>query len=582
MLKKTKSLNWNTHISVVFGSVVAIFGMIQLSSCQEDEIALPITIEFSAATQSAIEGNDILISVVLSKVPKRDGEIILTLGGDATYGEDYFTTPAGDLNKINIPIHRGEASLNFTVSTLGNNIREGDKEVIFSFASISDGFVIGQQKTLLLSILDDEDVAIAEFSTTSGNVIENSPVGITVDIPFSLPTKGSGSLTVSVASNNATNNLNFTTIPAINNGVILLNVEDNTNRTSITIVPIDDSFFHADYSILFELTSGTGSVKVGNNKVFSVFINEDESPALANLQTPSFSIIENNSTGTVVEIPLSMPASETGTVTVSVNSNSAIYGTHYTTIPAASGGNIFIDVAKGASKIEFTILPIDDLVDNENREIIFTLTNAVGAIRLGTSLSYSLTVLDDEPTLRKILISFGRSTGPLITGSETWNHAYDDFPESGDTWLNLVRSDGVATEIGILINTYLTSQAMGKVTGTNSGTFPDNALKDYWYVPGPNQGITRGFSITQLDNSIPYSFKIIGGTTLVSSDGRNTMTVSVDGEQKSILDVTNNVNNPLLWMDKTPSASIITINLTDTDGGGICPISAMEISWYED
>jgi len=38
----------------------------------------------------------------------------------------------------------------------------------------------------------------------------------------------------------------------------------------------------------------------------------------------------------------------------------------------------------------------------------------------------------------------------------------------------------------------------------------------------------------------------------------------------------------LEWVNINPIASIFNVELTDTDGGGICMINAMEISWYED
>jgi hypothetical protein len=100
--------------------------------------------------------------------------------------------------------------------------------------------------------------------------------------------------------------------------------------------------------------------------------------------------------------------------------------------------------------------------------------------------------------------------------------------------------------------------------------------------PGPNQGITRGFSILQLDDAVAYTIKIHGGTTSVSADGKNTMTIAINGVLKVIEDVTNNVSQTLVWNNFNPTVSIFTVNLTDTDGGGICPINAMEISWYED
>jgi K+-transporting ATPase A subunit len=59
------------------------------------------------------------------------------------------------------------------------------------------------------------------------------------------------------------------------------------------------------------------------------------------------------------------------------------------------------------------------------------------------------------------------------------------------------------------------------------------------------------------------------------------MTVSINGDQKVLADVTNNVTQVLQWVNISPVASTLTFDLTDTNGGGICMINALEISWFE-
>ncbi len=221
------------------------------------------------------------------------------------------------------------------------------------------------------------------------------------------------------------------------------------------------------------------------------------------------------------------------------------------------------------------------LVDNDNRIITFTLSASDGVVRLGSSRVHLLTINDNEPSLRRVLISFGSADAPTVFGNDQWNYAYTDAPNTSFTLPNLKRSDGVATTFGLVVVSPLTAQDLGKVTGLNSGPFPDNALKEYWYVPGPSQGITRGFQITQLDNAVTYQVRAMGNTTAVSVDGKNTMTMAVNGVQKVINDVTNNVTQVLTWTGVMSSATIISVELTDTDAGGICPLNVMELSWYE-
>jgi len=557
-------------------------GLLGFQACKKDDPTPPIQINFSAATLSVTEGSQINITLQLSRPATREGSVHLVLTGDAAYTSDYNTNPSGITGNIEVIFTEGTSTHTITVATVNNEIYSGNKMVVFALQDPAPEYLIGAANELTLTIEEDEGPAVANFEFNTGSVSESSVSGLVMQIPFSEPAQGPGSVTITWASNNSSYETNFTTLPAAASNTISYAIADGAEGLTLTLVPKDDSFFHENYVVVFEITATSGSVKAGTSNRTTVTITEDESPSFASFPVTDALVSEAATVAQVVPVSLSIPASETGTITVSFTSGNAVYGTHFTTSPAASGSNIVLNVAKDAVASQFTILPIDNAVDNVNRLIQFTISSGTGVVRPGGNISYILTITDNEPTLRSVFISFGRSSAPLVTGSVVWNHLYDDSPSAGDTWTNLLRSDGVATLFDIVMNSSLTPQPLGAVTGINSGVFPDNAMKEYWYVPGPNQGITRGFSILQLDNAETYTIKIHGGTTATSSDGKNTMTIAINGDQKAINDVTNNVSQLLLWSNINPSVSIFTVNLTDSETGGICPINAMEISWYED
>lgn len=574
------SMNVITHRQSRFVFLLFLFVLL-CQGCKNNDPEPPITIGFSSATGVIIEGGQVNISVVLDRPSTQEGKISIQLSGNAVYTEDYNTNPSGISGAFELLVPTGVLSLTFTVAAVNNEIYSGDKNIAFTILELSEGLLLGAIKDMTLILIDDESPAVANFQISAASIAENSPTGITVQIQFSEPAKGSGSLVVSLGSNSGLYESHFTTLPAAVSNAMTLVVTDGATSTSFTFIPKDDSYFHDNYVIVFEMTTATGSLKIGSVKKFTATIIEDEGPSFASFTLTDHSIPETQVTGVTVPIALSIPASEAGTITVSFTSLNAQYGTHFTTLPAASGNNIVLDVAKDDVSAALKIFPIDNTIDNENQIIVFTISSGSGVVRPGGNINYVLTVVDNEPTQRTVLISFGRASAPLVDGPSTWNHLYDDSPSATDTWNNFKRSDGVVTNIGLVMNSSLTPQPLGSITGINSGVFPDNALKEYWYVPGPNQGITRGFSLLQLDDNVQYTIKIHGGTSQISSDGRNTMTISVEGDQKNIQDVTNNVTQVLQWVNKSPVASKLTINLTDSDGGGICPMNAMEISWYE-
>lgn len=566
------------------GRVSLIFFCISIAlvSCKKDDPAPPLEISFSFEAQSVVEGNVVNLVFPLERAASQSGTVHVSLGGTAVYTEDYNSDPSGNSGNFVIAIEPGATSFGFSIATVNNNIYQGSKTIVFTLRDPSEGFILGASREFTLTITDDESQAIANFTSSVATVSENLAEGLVVDIPFSVPTKGPGTISVSWGSINATYGTHFATLPEATGNTIVLSVPDNASGASFTLIPVDDSYFHENYRILLEMTSTTGSVKSGANNKINVTILEDESPSIASFSDTDGMIGENEPGGIVVPIALSIPASESGSMTISFMAAPSVYGTHFTTQPAAAGSNIVINVSKGSNTAALTIFPVDDVIDNENRVIVFTISGGAGVVRPGGNINYVLTIKDNDPTLRKVLLSFGSATAPQVQGPELWNHAYTDTPDAGEAWPNLLRSDGPATTFDLGIDLPLSPQPLGKTTGINSGVFPDNALKEYWYVPGPDQGITRGFSLYQLNNATDYTIRIHGGTTLLSPAGVNTLTIAVNGIQKSINDVTNNTTQVLEWKNINPVASIFTIQLTDTDGGGICMINAMEISWYED
>ncbi len=572
---------WLGKFQVVF-TIFSLFLLTLFNSCSKDDPEPPVEVSFGADTQAVLEGDEVTISIQLERAATANGTVIVELGGGAVYTTDFNTNPSGNSGSFEVAIAAGAMTAQFSLATVNNDVYQGDKEVTFTLSSPSSAFALGSRKVLTVTIQEDESQAVANFQTATAAVVENSVSGVTIQIPFSQPTKGPGTITVSWASNSASYGTHFTTLPAAVANTITLSVANDASGNSLTIIPKDDSFFHENFVLVFDITATTGSVKIGSTKKLTVTIQEDENPSFASFSNTDGSIDENVITGITVPIALSIPASEVGTMTVSFTSTSAVYGTHFSTTPAASGTNIVLNVAKDATGSEFTITPIDNVGDNADRIIFFTISSGSGVVRPGGNINFILTIKDNEPTLQRVLVSFGSASAPMITGVDTWNHAYTNIPDAGVSWTNLSRADDVATPIDLTINSPLTPQPLGATTGINSGVFPDNAMKEYWYVPGPAQGISRSFSILQLDNATTYTIRIHGGTTFASLDGRNTMTISVNGVQKSLNDVTGNVTQVLEWTNISPSASIFNITLTDTDGGGFCPINAMEISWYTD
>lgn len=79
-------------------------------------------------------------------------------------------------------------------------------------------------------------------------------------------------------------------------------------------------------------------------------------------------------------------------------SGEAQYGTLFTTIPAAEDDKLYLSVTKGSTEVSFTILPVNNTKLNGNKTQTFSIVDATGAVVLGESIEYTVTLLDDELT----------------------------------------------------------------------------------------------------------------------------------------------------------------------------------------
>jgi hypothetical protein len=95
-------------------------------------------------------------------------------------------------------------------------------------------------------------------------------------------------------------------------------------------------------------------------------------------------------------IALSQASTGTGAVDISITTENAVYGEHFTTIPAAFNGKITLAVEQGIEHLQVKVIPINNESINTDRVLQFTITDAKGAVEKGTMLQHTLTITDDE------------------------------------------------------------------------------------------------------------------------------------------------------------------------------------------
>lgn len=295
-----------------------------------------------------------------------------------------------------------------------------------------------------------------------------------------------------------------------------------------------------------------------------------------NLYTVNWDYYSFNGNPEDAPLPISIP-SYSGILAV----NQTLIGSHtYNQINGAAEGNTLhkwyrADDENGTNETLIGLgTAITLTVTEQNKHIKYVVIPVTigGTSGVSSTTGYSIDTVTVSLVERKMLISFGTSTSPLVTGfTDTWNHAYTDNPDQTYKLLSLKRTDGVVTSIGLIVDLAMSDNTLGVTTNNNTGVFPDNAMKQMWYSTG-----TRGFSITGLTNTTQYNARAHAGTT---SSGVNQAIMSFAGEQKQIADCRNNTSIALSWTAKYPTDGKLTMRVID--GTGLSPINCMELTWLE-
>jgi hypothetical protein len=241
---------------------------------------------------------------------------------------------------------------------------------------------------------DEDDIVIAEpvvqffastqiFSEDDGEQL----IKITLDQPSPI----GGMIKVSVADTER-----FTTVPAAENGTLILAVVKNQHDIEFKIIPSDNAKTDGDEKIDLTITEVSKGFILGTTKVSEITVEDDEVPVQANFLFGIAPVRENKVEGFEAIIFFNGFTKSAGSITVAFQSSSAVYGTDFITEPAAVNGKLQLPVEDQSDYVFLKFIPVNDELITGDMPIKFTLESAQGGIAIGESNIMNLTLVDDE------------------------------------------------------------------------------------------------------------------------------------------------------------------------------------------
>jgi large repetitive protein len=168
-----------------------------------------------------------------------------------------------------------------------------------------------------------------------------------------------------------------------------------------------------------------------------------------------------------------------------------------------------------------------------------TVTDQLGAT---ASKNFTITVGDVDPNSR-VLVNIRSNT----SAPSPWNNM------SGNSLTSLRNDQNILTPIGVeFLTTAWNTYNEGSVTGNNSGVFPDEAIRDYYYFGIFGIPETISVRLTGLDISKKHNFSFLGSSKWTGVPDNGSTLYAINGTVVS-LRVQNNTQNLAKIKSVTPN-----------------------------
>lgn len=132
-------------------------------SCGKDDggSITPISIGFDGNVATVSEDDGTLISTIsFGAAAPAGGSFTVTLGGTASYGDDYTTEPAGTSGSFDVTVAAGDPSQSFSLTLIDDEITEAGETITFTISSSDPNLELGANTLLTVTLNSNDDVLV--------------------------------------------------------------------------------------------------------------------------------------------------------------------------------------------------------------------------------------------------------------------------------------------------------------------------------------------------------------------------------------------------------------------------------------
>ncbi|MDA9778114.1 Ig-like domain-containing protein [Rubripirellula sp.] len=433
-----------------------------------------------------------------------------TVAGSAEAATD-FNVAAGTLNFAD-----GEVTKTLNIPIINDTEIEASETFTVVLSNPTGGATLGTASTATITINDDEVAVPGEFNLDVSTIDVNEDAGtLTLTVDRTGGSDGQVAVTYTTANGTATAGDDYTET----SGSLIY--QDGEVTKTIVIPILDDSDFEGNETFTVTLSNPLGGATIGTGQTTVTIIDNDILlPGVLSLSSATASV--NEDAGTLL-LTVQRTGGSDGEVTVDYTTNpgTAIAGTDYTTTADT------LTFGDGETSKNIVVPILDDTEIDPNETFTVVLSNVQGGASLGTTVTTTVTIVDDE---QPGVLAFSQS-------SESVNE------DDGTVTLTVLRSGG---SDGIVTVNYATANGSadgGQDYTAQSGTltFADGETSQQIIIDitddiliesnetfsvaltapggGANLGTPATVTVTIVEDDVPGTLAFSTGTASVSEDG---------------------------------------------------------------
>jgi hypothetical protein len=276
--KQIKENPMKTIFRLVYLAALFFVG-VAFQSCEEaDELSspgAPVTVKFPTVNLGLSElAGATEITIPLSRPAATNGTI--TINAYWENENDFTSQPAVEDGKIILPVTAGQSQVKFVLTPADNSLYTGNRNLHFTIASVTDGFIIGTEKSLHVTIYENDQPNLVNFVATEVSVQEQYAEGMMVAIGFSLQAVDAGEVELELLNATGLYGTHFTTEPEAINGKITLPVTAGTSFLPVKFIPVDNVTLNGHKEFSVRIVGATGAVVKGDRLNLNITLVDDE------------------------------------------------------------------------------------------------------------------------------------------------------------------------------------------------------------------------------------------------------------------------------------------------------------------